>query len=207
MLDRLPEQSRHARPRWQRAEVILCPHHTGDRREAALPCLSEWLSLAASEPAILVQIEKGIDRKYLGHALRCFVQARNLCPVLARAQLRLVALAARLDQGDKPVQLSERATNSWQASDPEFWFIGARLHWLEHESDPRSAGRSGTVPLLSISKTDTFRSKFSVRASSKSHPEGNPRQIAADNPELIVNIGNGASTRSERSAASRTGAG
>ena len=82
--------------------------------------------LGASEPVILAQLEYGIERDYLGPALRCFVAARNLCPLLARAQLRLVGLSAKLEHGDEPSQYLERA-RILAGYDPEFWFLAGAL--------------------------------------------------------------------------------
>jgi tetratricopeptide (TPR) repeat protein len=82
--------------------------------------------LAVSEPIVLAQLENGIEREYLGPALRSFIQARNLCPLLARAQLRLVALAAKLAQGDEPSAYLERA-RMLAGYDPEFWFLAGAI--------------------------------------------------------------------------------
>ncbi|HEV8061409.1 MAG TPA: tetratricopeptide repeat protein, partial [Gemmataceae bacterium] len=100
--------------------------------------LETALAGVAAEPGTLEQIvpgyESGIEREYLGPALRYFVQARNLCPLLARAQLRLVALSAKLQLGDAPKRYLNRA-KIVAGYDPEFWFMGGALALAEKRPD------------------------------------------------------------------------
>ncbi len=100
--------------------------------------LETALASAVAERATLEQIvpgyESGVEREYLGPALRYFIQARNLCPLLARAQLRLVALSAKLQLGDPPSRYLDRA-KIVAGYDPEFWFMGGTLALAEKRPD------------------------------------------------------------------------
>jgi tetratricopeptide (TPR) repeat protein len=128
--------------------------------------------------------ESAIDRKYLAEALRCFVQARNLCPVLARAQLRLVALAAKLDRADEPSQYLERA-RVLAGYDPEFWFMGGALALAEKRNED-------CWPLwnrsLAISKKHFREILNQARLVIK--PQEILDKLLPDSPELIVESAN-----------------
>lgn len=142
----------------------------------------------ASEPLILTELvpmrEAELERNYLAPALRCFVQARNLCPLLSRAQLRLVALGAKLNHGDSPAQYLER-TRLIAGYDPEFWFMGGAVALADKKTDECWACWKQS---LAISK------RFFREILGQGRRYLTPREILEkllpDNPEIVVEAAN-----------------
>ena len=136
--------------------------------------------LAASEPATLAQFESEFDQKLLGPALKCFVQARNLCPLLARAQLRLVALSARLKQGDEPSRYLDRA-RILAGYDPEFWFLGGAIALADKNPEE-------CWPLWkhSLSISDRYFEQILNQSRREISPKLILENLLPDNPKLLV---------------------
>jgi tetratricopeptide (TPR) repeat protein len=142
----------------------------------------------ASEPLILRELvplrEAEIEKMYLAPALRCFVQARNLCPLLPRAQLRLVALAPKLAKSDSQTEYLERA-KLVAGYDSEFWFMGGAVA-LAHKQFEDCWQR--WKESLAISR------RFFKEILAQSRPHLTPSEILEkvlpDNPELIVETAN-----------------
>jgi O-antigen ligase/tetratricopeptide (TPR) repeat protein len=142
----------------------------------------------AAEPLILKQLaplyETDIEEKYLGPALRCFVQARDLCPLLARAQLRLVALGAKLNKGDSQREYLERA-KLIAGYDPEFWFMGGAVALADDKTDE-------CWPLWKQSLAISKRFFKEILSQSRRYltPSEMLEKLLPDNPEIIVETAN-----------------
>jgi tetratricopeptide (TPR) repeat protein len=94
-----------------------------------------------------LQLELGqlfLDRTDVKHRLedsivpgiRHMILARNLCPLLARPQMRLAAHASELAKADPPEMYWERAARL-APSDPDFWYL--RGMYMLKENKPDSA--------------------------------------------------------------------
>jgi len=112
--------------------------------------------------------------------IRHMIIARNLCPLLARPQMRLAAHASELAKADPAEKYWERAARL-APSDPDFWYLRG-VHMLKEnkrESTAQYWHRSLELSPLRLKEiVDAGYPKFGV--------EGLLTSILPDNAELLV---------------------
>src|SRR5262249_45051908 len=77
-------------------------------------------------------------RKYLAPALRQYLLARDLCPLMAKAQMKLAAYVRFLDASDSTIAYLERAAFVVPA-DPELHYLCGLQRMLDGQSLQASA--------------------------------------------------------------------
>lgn len=98
----------------------------GDLLLAATPG-SELFTLPLLAPgsawdAAIAERRERSTREHLGPALRAYLQARDLCPLLSQPHFRLAANRVYLEAGDSTLAYVDRAKRL-VANDPELWYL------------------------------------------------------------------------------------
>jgi tetratricopeptide (TPR) repeat protein len=88
----------------------------------ALASAPSWLVASAAREAAWKNDEQQLARTYLLPALGHSFQARDLCPLMARPQMRIAAHVARLERADPCSAYLGRAKRL-RPSDPELWYF------------------------------------------------------------------------------------
>jgi tetratricopeptide (TPR) repeat protein len=102
-------------------------------RHAVVTTALAWLALSEAREEFSQAEEKQLVRKYLVPALRCFLQARDLCPVLPEPQRILANNANQLAHADPRRAYLERA--AWVVPyDPGLWYLCGE-EWLDEQPD------------------------------------------------------------------------
>lgn len=95
---------------------------------------------AAWVPEVTARAEgDALKNRHLVPALRAYLKARDLSPLLGRAQMGIAAHTDLLENGDSPANYMARAQLT-RPTDPEIWYRCGSIDYLRHNYD--SAWRS-----------------------------------------------------------------
>ncbi len=147
------------------------------RRGAASACLA---SAALADPGtVFADHQKALTRDYLGVALQEYVLARDLCPLLAPAHVRLAAFWDYLEEKEPHDRYQARAKRLLPA-DPEFWYY-CGLQEIEKGDIPAGC-RSWRH---SLELADTYSQQILARSRTMVSTEKILEAILPDNADVI----------------------
>jgi O-antigen ligase/tetratricopeptide (TPR) repeat protein len=112
---------------------------------AALSLAPAGLGLSALRPAAVAR-EKEIVQRQLVPALRHFLRARDLCPLLPQAQVRLAANVRVLARADTRLAYLER-TRLLAPADPWLWYLCGAQELAEGHREPACRDWSRSLEL------------------------------------------------------------
>jgi O-antigen ligase/tetratricopeptide (TPR) repeat protein len=123
--------------------------------------------------------EEELDRKYLLPALRAYLEARDLCPLMAEPNMRLAAYAGKLDRADTPETYLNRAKRLLP-SDPQVWYLAGL-----QEAEAGRLDEASRSWRRSLTMSNRFLAPILDRAAKKLAPQELLDNLLPDEPELL----------------------
>jgi tetratricopeptide (TPR) repeat protein len=127
--------------------------------------------------------EAELAREHMGPALRHYVQARDSCPLVSEAQVRLAAYVDFMVRADPPTEYLERAKRLVPA-DPELWYLAGLHEVLDDHLEKAWASWRRSLEFSPI--------RFDIilaTAAQELQPEELIDKVLPDDPALILRAG------------------
>jgi tetratricopeptide (TPR) repeat protein len=173
--------------RQQRRLVVAAVQAVTDPLQGALPAgpgspaatLAACGALSAARQELAEAEEERLGRQHLLPAVRHWLLARDLCPLLSEAHLSLAWYAGRFTEADPPALYLERATLA-APHDPGLWYLSGRALLAERPAQACGHWRR------SLELSDKDLGPILAAGARRFTPQQILEDILPDRPEVIM---------------------
>ena len=145
-----------------------------------IPTESRWRGYVAAREADLA-------KAYLAPALRYFITARDLCPLLGKPHARIATHRDLLTQGDTSDQYMERV-HYLRKYDPEVWYISGMLELAVGKTEMAWQSWRRSLELSDIFLMDIGKRSLAVLADDDDPANKLIDAIVPDNPAQLYRL-------------------
>lgn len=177
-----------ARPGQQAPRFVAAVQAVADGTQPAGAFSAAGRSFARADVIRLpAEFERSLDQRHLLPALRQFVAARELCPLLSQPHLRLVAFAEHLETPDAPDAYWSRAERL-APTDPELWYYAGLYHFRAGVFPPAWEDWRRSLELCRPFADWRHLDEIVAAALPKLGPDGLMEQVLPDDPSLLMTV-------------------